>query len=166
MPFQGVNFLGYHTTIPESKENHKRIPEDYIDQSFRLISEAGLDIIRYLYSWESYEKNPRLFIEEIIKISQYADKYKLGVIYTNSQFHLSSWLDSSSGYGFPSKLFRANRDLPYNGGGASDNATARLWWSKWYDKLITDERGNDGWSLQAAFLERIVTVVDNRTSTL
>ena len=165
-PFQGVNFLGYYTTLPESIDNHRPIPANYFDESFRIISQTGLDVIRYLVTWESFEKHPSLFIDELFKVAQLADKWKLNVVYTNNQFHISSWLDPSSGYGFPSALFENNKNLPYNGGGASDNETAELWWSNWYNRSISDVSGNDGWTLQAEYLKKIVNSVDNHTSTL
>jgi hypothetical protein len=165
-PYQGVNFLGYHTTIPETREYHKRIPDDYFDKSFSIISNAGMNIIRYLFTWESYEKNPSLFISELKEVSKYADKWGIRVIYSNDQFHISSWLDSRSGYGFPSFLFKSNENLPYDGGGASGNKTAKLWWTAWHDRNIRDMDGNDGWTLQADFLKQVVKVVDGHASTM
>ena len=159
-PYQGVNFLGYHTTIPETREYHKRIPDDYFDKSFSIISNAGMNIIRYLFTWESYEKNPSLFISELKEVSKYADKWGIRVIYSNDQFHISSWLDSRSGYGFPSFLFKSNEYLPYDGGGTSGNKTAKLWWTARHDRNIRDMDVNDGWTLQADFLKKVVKVVD------
>jgi hypothetical protein len=166
IPYQGVNFLGYNTTLTESRDYHKPVPNNYFDESFRIISEAGLNIVRYLITWESYDKNPSLFMEELIKVAGYADKWGINVIYTNNQFHISSWLDPPSGYGFPPILFRGNKDLPYGGGGASDNETAKLWWINWYNRTINDVNGNDGWRLQAEYLKKIVDIVDNHRSTL
>ena len=125
-----------------------------------------MNIIRYLFTWESYEKNPSLFIRELKEVAEDADKWGIGVIYTHDQFHVSSWLDPQSGYGFPSFLFKNNKGLPYNGGGASDNKTAKLWWTNWYDKSIRDVNGSDGWVLQANFLKKVVGTVDNYKSTL
>ena len=165
-PFQGVNFLGYNTTLKESMGSHKIIPNDYVDQSFKIISQAGLNIIRYLVTWESYEKNPSQFLDELAEVARYADKWKLNIVYTNNQFHISSWLDPTSGYGFPSMLFKNNKNLPYGSGGASDNETAKLWWTSWYNRTVTDLNRNDGWTLQADYLKKIVETVDDHKSTL
>lgn len=165
LPFQGVNFLGYNTTLTESR-HHKPVPSDYFDQSFKMISQAGLNIIRFLVNWESYNKNPSLFMSELATVAGLADKWKLNVIYTNNQFHISSWLDPISGYGFPSILFKNDKNLPYGGGGSSDNETAKLWWTNWYNRSIFDINGNDGWILQAEYLKNIVSAVDDYKSTL
>jgi hypothetical protein len=164
--FQGINFLGYNTTLTESRDHHKPVPRDYFDKSFEIISKAGLNIIRYLVTWESYEMNPSRFVDELTEVAAYADKWNLEVIYTNDQFHISSWLDPVSGYGFPSIFFKFNKNMPYGGGGASDNDTAKLWWTNWYNRTITDINGNDGWTLQSNYLKKIVDTVDNHSSTL
>ena len=118
-----------------------------------------------MFTWESYEKHPSKFVDELTRVARSADKWKLNVIYANDQFHISSWLDPPSGYGFPYTLFRDNKDLPYGDGGASDNVTAKLWWANWYNRNVSDSSGNDGWTLQAEFLKKIVNVVDDYDST-
>lgn len=165
-PHHGVNLLGYYTTLPESRDYHMPIPGNYYDESFKILSQARVNTIRYLFTWESYEKNSSLFIEELRKIAQAADKWGISIIYANDQFHISSWLDPLYGYGFPSFLFKNNDELPYNGGGSSDKDTAKLWWTNWYNRTISDSDGVDGWTLQAEFLKKVAQTVDNYTSTL
>jgi Cellulase (glycosyl hydrolase family 5) len=165
-PYRGVNLLGYYTTLPESRDYHKPLPSNYYDESFKLLSQSGMDTIRYLFTWESYEKNPSLFITELTKVAEAADKWGINVIYANDQFHISSWLDPEYGYGFPSFLFKNNNELPYEGGGASDKDTAKLWWTNLYNRTVSDANGNDGWTLQADFLKKVAQTVDNHTSTL
>jgi hypothetical protein len=63
-------------------------------------------------------------------------------------------------------LFSNNRDLPYGGGGASDNETAKFWWTSWYNRKVIDVNGSDGWVLQAGYLKKIVESVDDHKSTL
>jgi len=102
-----------------------------------------------------------------LNVSKSADKWGLNVIYANDQYHISSWLDPKSGYGFPSFLFTPNQHrFPFSGGGSSDTEVARSWWGSWYNKTITDVDGRDGWTLQAEFLKSIVMAVNNHTSTL
>lgn len=165
-PYQGVNLLGYYTTLPESRDYHKPLPSNYYDESFKILSQSGMDTIRYLFTWESYEKNSALFITELTKVAEAADKWGINVIYANDQFHISSWLDPEYGYGFPSFLFKNNNELPYDGGGASDKDTAKLWWTNLYNRTVSDANGNDGWTLQANFLKKVAQTVDNHTSTL
>jgi len=166
---QGINMAGYYTTVGELQDPtyRKPLPFNYYDDSFRIFSEAGLNIVRYLITWESYERNPDLFIGELSKVSKSADKWGLKVIYANDQFHISSWLDPKSGYGFPRTLFSSNENrFPFGGGGSSDTEVARSWWTDWYNNTIADTDGRDGWTLQADFLKRVVTAVDNHSSTL
>jgi hypothetical protein len=125
-----------------------------------------MNTIRYLFTWESYEKNPSLFVAELRQVAEAGDKWGINIIYANDQFHISSWLDPEFGYGFPSLLFENNNELPYDGGGASDTGTAKLWWTNWYNRTASDANGNDGWILQANFLKKVVQTVDNHTSTL
>ena len=167
--YKGVNVLGYYTSIPESRENNKQIiPPDYYDETFKTISKAGMNLVRYLFTWESYENSPSLFIKELSQVARSADRWGINVIYANDQFRISSWLDQESGYGFPSFLFKHN-NFPLGGGGSPNNATAQQWWTSLYNRsiLIADTNGPiDGWSLQADFLKKIVKVVDHHKSTL
>jgi hypothetical protein len=163
----GVNMLGYFTTTAEARENGRLPPMNYYEDSFRIFSQAGMNNVRYLFTWESYHKNPSLFMNELFKVARIADKWKINVIYANDQFHISSWLDQHSGYGFPSFLFMNKPQFPAGGGGASDNITAQVWWTEWYNRSIKNENGTaDGWSLQSDFLKKIIRAVDNHSSTL
>lgn len=65
--------------------------------------------IRYAFYWEAYEKDPKAFMKELKTVAKTADKHNLKVIYDNHQYHTSSWLDSTNGTGFPSKLFDINK---------------------------------------------------------
>jgi hypothetical protein len=165
-PFQGVNMEGYYTTMVMVRNYDGQLPSNYYEDSFRIFSKAGLSMIRYLFTWEAYEKNPRLFIDELLNVSKTADKWGLKIIYANDQFHVSSWLDPKSGYGFPSFLLENRPEFPFGGGGSSDSPVARSWWTNWYNKKITDTGGRDGWTLQTDFLKNLVTAVDKHPSTL
>ena len=169
----GVNVRGLYTSL-----RHERYPSapapllaDYYDDSFKLISEANMNHIRYVFYWEAYERNPQLFMNELDTVARFADKWKLNVLYDNHQYHTSSWLDPKNGTGFPEYLFRNDTDsssLAYQkgSGGEPKDESAQEWWSKWWDRDIHDINGNDGWTLQANFLKRIIQVVDKHTSTL
>ncbi len=163
--YKGVAFKGYYTAMSELKNISKIPPPSYIDESFRLISEAGLNHIRFLTYWEAYEKNPELFIKELEDAAKSADKYGLHVIYDNHQWHTSSYLERN-GTGFPVKLFSGNSSYIANSGGNTNGETAKLWWGDWWNRNVQDVNGNEGWTLLADHLKKIVRTVDNHSSTL
>jgi hypothetical protein len=41
-------------------------PQDYIEDSLKVISRAGLNHVRFVFYWEAYERDPEAFIKEII----------------------------------------------------------------------------------------------------
>jgi hypothetical protein len=126
-----------------------------------------MNTVRYVFTWEAYEKNPLLFMNELSTVAQTADMFGLKVIYANDQYLVSSWLNTQLGYGFPSVFFLKNiTKYPKDSGGSFDSPTVHRWWTDWYNRSISDTYGNDGWTLQADFLKKIVKVVDNHTSTL
>ena len=165
--FIGVNLRGYYTTMSEERDFRGSLPKNYYEDSFRLISEAGMNHVRYLFFWEAYIKHPNKFINELITVAQTADKYGIKVLYDNHQFHTSSWLNNQRGNGFPFFFFEHNNSTyPYNSGGSPKYQTAKIWWTDWWNRSIKDVNGNDGWTLFADFLKKIVTTVDAYPSTI
>src|SRR5512133_1901402 len=65
IPYVGVNMRGYSTSIPQIKNSSSQLPVNYYDDSFRLISQAGMNHVRYVFFWESYVKNPSAFMREL-----------------------------------------------------------------------------------------------------
>jgi hypothetical protein len=169
-PFIGVNMRGYYTSsILENRPfGNTSFPANYYEDSFRAISQAGMNFVRYLLYWESYEKNPSQFMSELNIVAKTADKYKIKVLYDNDQYHTSSWLEPDRGYGLPSSLFEDNPSYDFGGGGGfeSDQPTGENWWTDWWNRSVEDTNGTDGWTLQANFLKRIVNAVDKNPSTL
>ena len=43
---------------------------------------------------------------------------------------------------------------------------AKIWWSKWWNRNVTNTDGKNGWSLYANFLKKIIKIVDDHKSTL
>jgi hypothetical protein len=143
------------------------LPKNYYEDSFRLISQAGMNHVRYVFYWESYERNPSLFMNELMTMVNSADKWGVKVIYDNHQFHTSSWLNPDRGTGFPISLFKGKPTLyPYGAGGSPKYEAAKVWWTDWWNRSIKDTNGTDGWTLQANFLKKIVAAVDKHPSTL
>lgn len=162
----GVDMIGYYTAMPQTRDFKAPLPENYFDDSFKLISQAGMNHIRFVYFWESYVKDPIAFMNEIKFVASAADKYGLKIIYDNHQFHTSSWLNPQRGTGFPSFLFQNNSQYAYGSGGSPKYPAAIAWWDHWWNREIKDVNGTDGWTLQSQFLKEIVQVVDSHQSTV
>ena len=164
--FYGVNMKGYHTSMPQARTIGSIMPANYFDDSFKLISEAGMNHVRFVFYWESYERDPTNFMLELQSVAQAADKYNVNVIYDNHQFHTSSWFNPLRGTGFPSFLFQDNPAYPAGNGGGPKYAPAKAWWTDWWNQAVKDTNGTDGWTLQAEFLKKIVGTLDSHKSTL
>jgi hypothetical protein len=183
VPYVGVNMQGLYISLEGLHANSKstnsqslderslsptvHFPPNYYNDSFRIISQGGMNHVRLVLYWEAYEKDPAAFIKELTTIAQTADKYGLKVMYDNHQFHTSSWLNNRRGTGFPSSLFENHTTLyPHGSGGGTGYPAAKVWWTNWWDRTIKDASGVDGWTLQANFLKKIVNTVDRHPSTL
>jgi hypothetical protein len=162
----GVNMLGYYTSLPQTRDFKNPFPDNYYDQSYKIIKEGGMNHVRFVYYWESFVKNPVAFINELKFAATLADKYGIKIIYDNHQFHTSSWLNPQRGTGFPSLLFQNNSGYPYGSGGGPKYPSAAAWWTDWWNRVITDTNGTDGWNLQAQFLKKVVSTVDSHPSTV
>lgn len=168
-PFVGAAMKGYFVDQKENRENTLAPPANYFDESFRLMKDAGLNHVRFLFYWEAYEKNPQGFMSELEQVANAADKYGVKVIYDNHQWHTSSWLEDR-GTGFPTSLFANNsQQYPMQTGdnaGKEGEPVAKLWWSNFWDGTIKDGQGNDAWTLLADFYKKVVAAVDSHESTL
>jgi hypothetical protein len=164
-PLNGVVMKGAYVNVKQNNYEIPSAPPNYIEDSFKMISQAGLDHVRFLFYWEAYEKNPEVFMKELQSVANAGDKYGVKVIYDNHQWHTSSWLERK-GTGFPSSLFQNNTKYVKGGGGNSPDPAARAFWSDWWNRAVKDSQGKDGWTLMAEFLKKIVSDVDNHTSTL
>jgi hypothetical protein len=164
-PINGVVMKGAFVNMKQDDNGSPSAPANYIDDSIKMISEAGLDHARFLFYWEAFEKNPGAFMKEIQEVAKAADKYGVKVIYDNHQWHTSSWLESK-GTGFPWSLFEGNSQYSKGGGGNTPDKAAQLFWSDWWNRSVKDKQGKDGWTLMAQFLKGIVKAVDNHSSTL
>ena len=138
----GVNMLGYYTSLPQTRDFKNPLPDNYYDQSFKIIKDGGMNHVRYVYYWESYVKNPTAFINELKFVATLADKYGLKIIYDNHQFHTSSWLNPQRGTGFPNFLFQNNSEYAYGSGGGPKYPSAVAWWTHWWNREITDVNGD------------------------
>jgi hypothetical protein len=164
--YLGVDMRGLHTSLQQTRFSIP-FPVNYYDDSFRILSQAGMNHVRFVLYWEAYDKDPSAFINELATVARAADKWGIKVLYDNHQFHTSSWLNTRNGTGFPESLFKNNPTAyPYGSGGGPRYLTAKVWWTNWWNRAIKDASGTDGWTLQANFLKKIVNTVDNHPSTL
>ena len=164
--FVGVAMKGNYTSHKEISEDSDNVaPSNYYEQSFKLIHDAGMDHVRYLLYWESYEKNPSKFMEELATVAETADRWGLKVLYDNHQWHTASWLESRA-TGFPSLLFEGNPGLEMDSGGNTNDEAASIWWTDWWNRSVRDTSGNDGWTLLSEFLTKLVNVLDSHPSTI
>ena len=166
VPYLGVDMSGFYTRNPQAREPSYDLPVNYFEDSFRILSEAGMNHVRFVLYWEAYVKDPASFMSEINAVANAADKWGIKVIYDNHQFHTSSWLNPQRGTGFPSFLFENNPMYPSGAGGGTRYPAAQLWWTDWWNRSVKDVNGTDGWTLLADFLKKIVSTVDSHQSTL
>jgi hypothetical protein len=164
-PINGVVMKGAFVSMKQDDYDSPSAPENYIEDSLKMISEAGLNHVRFVFYWEAYERNPEAFINEITSVANAADKYGLKIIYDNHQWHTSSWFEEKA-TGFPWSLFQDNSKYSRGGGGNTPDEAAQDFWGDWWDRSVKDKGGKDGWAQMAEFLKKIVLVVDNHSSTL
>ncbi len=161
----GVVMKGVYVNVKQNNDRVPLAPPNYIDNSIKMISQAGFNHVRFLFYWEAYERDPESFIKEIESVANVADKWGIKVIYDNHQWHTSSWLEKQ-GTGFPWSLFENNFKYIREGGGNVQHPIAKLFWNDWWNRAVKDNQGRDGWTLMADFLKKIVNVVDNHASTV
>lgn len=166
IPYMGVDMKGLYTSTIHNKMSQFHFPENYYNDSFKLITSVGMSHIRYVLYWEAFENDPISFIDELESVASLADKSGLHVIYDNHQYHTSSWLDPLKGTGFPPSLFNNKVSYPHGSGGGPANPSAYKWWTNWWSHNITNAQGIDGWTLQIEFLKRVIKTVESHPSTL
>ena len=159
----GVVMKGVFVGMKQNGNDPPLAPDNYIENSLKMISNAGLNHVRFVFYWEAYEKDPEAFMNEIKSVADAADKYGLKIIYDNHQWHTSSWFEEKA-TGFPWSLFEG--EYSRGGGGNTDNKGAQEFWADWWDRSVKGDDGKDGWTLMAEFLKEIVLTVDNHSSTI
>ena len=164
-PINGVVMKGAFVSMKQNANISPSAPQDYIEDSLKTISGAGLNHVRFVFYWEAYERDPEAFMKEVQSVANAADKYGVKIIYDNHQWHTSSWLEIKA-TGFPYSLFQDNPKYSRGGGGNTYDKAAKVFWGDWWNRSVKDKQGNDGWTLMADFLKKIVLAVDNHSSTL
>ena len=62
----GVNLHGFACAIRQNRVVTPKPPTEYINDSFNILKQAGIQCIRLPVYWESYEKNPEEFNQDLI----------------------------------------------------------------------------------------------------
>ena len=60
---------GIFVNMKQDKNDPDSAPDNYIEESFKEISEAGLNHARFLFYWEAYERDPEAFMKEIKSVA-------------------------------------------------------------------------------------------------
>jgi hypothetical protein len=155
----GVNFEGFKCADYQNRPEVIQSPKNYISDSFKIFAENGLNCVRVPVYWESFEKDPPGFKEELDNISNQADKYNISCIYDNHQWMCSSYL--GYGRGFPNSILRPffNRDNPENFSlNKPNHEDLEKFWNAWWDRKLITAEGKEGWDVQ---LEYFTTAVNN-----
>ena len=168
-PYNGVDMHGFYTRTAQARDTNYDLPDNYFEESFRILSDNGLNHVRFLLFWESFIKNPEEFLKELKTVANTADKYNIKILYDNHQFHTSSYLNPQRGNGFPFFLFEGSSTSPaysYGSGGSAKYESANTWWTSWWNRQVSDANGTDGWTLMSNYLKEVVNTVDGYESTL
>ena len=164
---RGVNFCGIACAARQNGENTSQLSNDYIDDSFKIFKQIGIQCVRIPLYWESHEKNPDAFIQELDHISSVANRYGVSCVYDNHQWKCSSYF--GEGIGFPNSLltpsFGAGPHLE-NTSGFNFKHMLKRFWNGWWDRRLKTVDGKDCWDAQLEFLEGIVNRTKDKSSTL
>jgi hypothetical protein len=161
----GINFHGFKCACYQNRSLDDP-PENYISDSFKIFSENGLNCIRIPVYWESYEKDPDGFIQELDTISNEADKYEIECIYDNHQWNCSSFL--GFGIGFPNSILSLvfkNKQTSENSLEPPSKTDLTKFWNDWWDRKIKNSELKDGWEMQLEFLQTVIERVNHKKST-
>jgi hypothetical protein len=74
-PINGVVMKGVFVNMKQHDNGSPEAPQDYIGDSLKMISKAGLDHVRFLFYWEAFERDPKAFMKEIESVANAGDKY-------------------------------------------------------------------------------------------
>ena len=83
--YEGVNMKGLYTSVIRNNTAYVSFPDNYYDDSFKLIKAAGMNHIRYVIYWQAFENDPVSFLDELQLVASMADNgvYKLSMTTTS-----------------------------------------------------------------------------------
>lgn len=160
----GVNFHGWGYASYQNRSVTPKPPNGYINDSFKIFKEAGIQCIRFPLYWECYEKNPEVFNQELDNISSAAWKYDILCIYDNHQWECSSYIGEGSG--FPNSLLIGSFEPHSDPSSRPSRQDLKKFWNGWQDRKFETIGGKDGWDPQLEFLEGVIKRLKDKNSTL
>jgi hypothetical protein len=161
----GVNFQAFKCACYQNRLLPAP-PINYINDSFKIFSESGLNCVRIPIYWESYELDKEAFKEELDNISNAADRNNILCIYDNHQWKCSSFL--GYGIGFPNSILSLyfNKDNkqgnPLN---KPNDKDIKKFWNGWWDRKFMTEDKKEGWDSQLEYFKTIIKRVRDKKST-
>lgn len=163
----GVNFDGIKISEYQNRKKSNNPPDKYIEDSFEIFAKNDINCVRIPFYWESYEKDPDGFMNELGEISKEADTHNIMCIYDNHQWECSSYL--GWGIGFPKSLMSTLFQTENPVGNPLEHprkSNLEMFWNQWWDRKVVDLEDNDGWDLQKEFLKKIIIGLADRYSTV
>lgn len=160
----GVNFHGFGCASHQNNSRDCEPPKGYIADSFKIFKGAGIQCIRFPLYWESYEKNPEKFMEEIDNISLTADEYDISCIYDNHQWECSSYF--GEGIGFPNSLLMNSFEPDPTSSRQPSIQELEKFWNGWWNRELRTTEEKDGWDAQLQFILEVIKRVKNKNSTM
>ena len=55
-PYNGVDMHGFYTRTSQARDTNYDLPDNYFEESFKILSSNGLNHVRFLIFWESFVK--------------------------------------------------------------------------------------------------------------
>jgi Cellulase (glycosyl hydrolase family 5) len=148
----GVNFGAVQAAYYQNRSNENP-PCHYVEDSMKILSQAGIRTIRVPFYWESYERSRQEFYSDLFHILEHASINNLQVVLDNHHWETGSRL--GCGLGFPNSVLSVC--YPKRSGQPNYDHIRDFWFRFW-DRTARDTQGRDVWERQVEFLKEVVTL--------
>jgi Cellulase (glycosyl hydrolase family 5) len=151
----GVNFGAVQAAYYQNDQNGLNInpPCHYVEDSMKILRQAGIRTIRVPFYWESYERSRQEFYSDLFRILEHASINNLQVVLDNHHWETGSWL--GWGLGFPNSVLSVRYPKRF---GQPNYDHVRDFWFQFWDRTARDIQGRDVWERQVEFLKEVVTL--------
>lgn len=151
----GVNFGAVQAAYYQNRSNENP-PFLYVEDSMKILSQAGIRTIRVPFYWESYERSRQEFRNDLFHILEHASINNLQVVLDNHQWETGSWL--GWGLGFPNSVLSVCYPKKRSEQQQPNYDHVRDFWFRFWDRTARDTQGCDVWERQVEFLKEVVTL--------
>jgi hypothetical protein len=151
----GVNFGAVQAAYYQNRSNINP-PCHYVEDSMKILSQAGIRTIRVPFYWESYERSRQEFYSDLFHILEHASINNLQVVLDNHHWQTGSWL--GWGLGFPNSVLSVCYPKNRFGQRRPNYDHVRGFWFRFWDRTARDTQGRDVWERQVEFLKEVVTL--------